>query len=160
MIHAQPRNGGGVGLKAAGVLAQSAVAASVTNTLTETTLATITIPAGSVNANGGSVRVRAWFSYTNSADNKTMSVKIGGQTVRTAGRTTQLLQGFVVDFINRGALNSQMYAIPSDGTAPGLATAAVDMSAAQNVTLTGQIGANATANTITLEGYTVEILNP
>jgi hypothetical protein len=40
-------------LKAAGVLAQSAVAASFTGTLTETVLATIAIPAGAIGVNGG-----------------------------------------------------------------------------------------------------------
>src|SRR5213079_2421852 len=63
-------SGGGIGLKAAGVLAQSAVAASVTGTLTETVLATIAIPAGAMGVNGA-IRVTALWSYTNSADTKT-----------------------------------------------------------------------------------------
>lgn len=165
MIHAQPRNGGGVGLKAAGVLAQSAVAASVTGTTSETTLATIAIPAGAMGVNG-SLRIRPKFSYTGNTNLKTMRVRLGGTSFWFAdngANASNIGSQPLIDIENRGAANSQI------GVAGGTAgvnltittahlTGVVDTTAAQNLTITAQL-ANG-ADTATLEAYTVEILNP
>lgn len=139
------------------LLAQSAVAVPLTGTLTETTLATIAIPAGAMGINGG-IRLRAWFTCTNSANNKTFTVKLGATTVRTSTRTTVAQQAFFFDVINRGAANAQMSSIPADGTGSAVLTYTMDTSVAQNLTITGTL-AN-TGETITLEGYAVDILNP
>ena len=47
------------------VLGASAVAASITGTVAETSLAAVTVPAGAMGANGD-MRFTALFSYTNS----------------------------------------------------------------------------------------------
>lgn len=157
--------GSGRGLQSPGVLAQSAVPASVTGTLSETTLATITIPAGAMGVNG-SVRVRARFSYTGSTNNKAVRVRFGGaqllfvDNANTAGNIgAQLL----FDIANRGATNSQIGGSAGTGGVNAqiqnaFSASAIDTTAAVNLTLTAQL-AN-TGETITLESYTVEILNP
>jgi len=146
------------------VIAQSAVPASVTGTLSETVLATIPIPAGAMGPNG-SLRITCLFSCTNSADTKTVRAKLGGVTQLSMPVTTHLsAQGFCV-VTNRNAANSQVsaaggtFGTGGSGGNPAIASS-VDTSQAQNVTITGTIGANAGANTITLESYLVEILNP
>ena len=162
MIHAQPRNGGGVGLKAAGVLAQSGVAAAVTGTLSETTLATIAIPAGAMGPNG---QLRIWtvWSTTNSANNKILRSRIGGTSVQSVTVTASASEQLYRSLHNRGATNSQVGFVNFTATPFGTNTSAVDtyaldMSVAQNLTLTGTL-ANV-GETITLEAYAVEILNP
>jgi hypothetical protein len=153
--------GGGIGLPASGVLKQSAVPASVTGTLSETTLATIPIPAGAMGLNGV-IRVTAVWTVTNSADSKVLKTVLGGSVFNNFGVTTTVSVHNYCEVRNRGAANSQV-AYQQNGTgtsSSGNAITAVDTSLAQNLTITGTIGANAGSNTIPLEGYTVEILNP
>lgn len=155
--------GGGAGLKSAGVLAQSATPASVTGTTTETTLATIPIPAGAMGANG-SLRITTLWSYTNSANTKTPRVTLGGTAFFAPALSTTLTAQALTIIRNRNAMNSQVgwasgagtLGIGSSGNAN--VTAAVDMSAAQNLLITGQLAS--AGETLTLEGYTVELLNP
>ena len=153
-------SGGGIGLKSAGVVAQSAVPASVTGTLSETTLATIPIPAGAMGVNGR-LRITASYSYTNSANSKQLIVRFGGAVVRGSTRTTSAQDNFIDMLANRGVANSQFYALAftTGASAAGIqATSAIDTTQAQNLTLNGTL-ANI-GETITLESYTVEILNP
>jgi hypothetical protein len=147
--------------KPAWVQAQSAVAASVTGTLTETVLATIAIPAGAMGVNGV-IRVTTVWTVTNSADSKVLKTVLGGAVFNNFGVTTTVSVHNYCEVRNRGVVNSQVaYQQNGTGTASsGNALLAVDTSVAQNLTITGTIGANAGSNTITLEGYTVEILNP
>jgi hypothetical protein len=156
-------SGGGIGLKSSGVLAQSAVAASVTGTLTETVLATIAIPAGAIGVNGG-IRVTSLWSYTNSADSKSLRSRFNGTNIGTSfSVTTSAQMHHQFTLWNRGAANSQVATTPitasygTSGNSP--ATSTIDTSASVSLTLTGQINANAGSNTITLESYTVEIMN-
>ena len=156
-------SGGGIGLKSSGVLAQSAVPASVTGTLSETTLATIAIPAGAMGVNGA-IRIKSRWTYPNTANVKTLNARINGVLVeqKVEGSGFQITR---TDWSgeNRGAMNSQIWdrnnsvggAYEQNAT---FQTTAIDMSVAQNLTLTGTL-AN-TGETITLEAYTVELLNP
>lgn len=143
------------------VLAQSAVPASVTGTISETVLATIPIPAGAMGVDG-SLRVTTLWSYTNSANIKNCRVKIGSTVISVFSQTaTAGMQR--MDFLrNRGSLASQV-AFPNSTNPFGTTTAAVptyafDMSVEQILTLTGEL-ANP-GETITLQGYTIELLNP
>lgn len=165
MMHAVSNigfSGGGVGLKSVGALAQSAVPASVTGTTIETVLATIVIPAGSVGSNG-SIRILSLWSYTNSANNKVLKGVVGGTAFMsvTSTSTGSLQQETMLR--NRGEQNSQVAFSPffAGGigvTANAVLSSAVNFSVAQTMTLTGTL--SNTSETITLEGYTVEILNP
>lgn len=152
--------GQGRGLQSPGVLAQSGVAVSITGTAVETTLATIPIPAGSVGL-AGSLRITVHWSGTSSANNKIYKVLYGGSTIFTITQSTNSLTATQLVMHNRGIVNSQ---ITYAGTAAGLGNSAggnlitaVDSSVSQNLTITGTL-VN-TGETITLESYTVEILN-
>lgn len=140
------------------VLAQSAVAQSVTGTTTETTLATITVPANAMGANGR-IEITTMWSYTNSANNKTLKVKFGGTTLQNITATTTASLQVAMMIANRNAANSQV-ASPNSSTGSGattnaVQTAAIDTTAAVTILLTAQL-AN-TGETITLEAYSVKL---
>lgn len=155
-----PSGGGVAGTTSVGLLAKSGVAASVTGSVTETTLATIAIPAGALKANG-SLRVWTLCSCTNNANAKTLNVRLGG-TLVNSGQALASAASFQGESIisNRNATNSQISnASLVDGvsTSPNVATA-VDMTVVQNLTITGTLGTS--TDTLTLEAYIVEIINP
>ena len=140
------------------VLDQSAVAASHTGDTTEATLATITIPAGLLGANG-QIEIETLWSYPNSANIKTARVRFGGQAVLGVQATNTQSRQEYVRVANRNAANSQVsQSTASDGygslNAPVITTA-VDTSADTNITITGQLAS--AAETITLESYRVVV---
>lgn len=144
------------------ILAQSAVAVSVTGTLTETTLATITIPGGMMGPNG-SLRITPLFTFTNSANTKTPRVKFGTAApvaFYAAAATTSVAVQPITNIRNRAAASQfGMGAgfpagIGSTGANP--VTSSIDTTIDQTVTITGQL--TNTGEIITLEGYTVEVL--
>lgn len=152
------------GQKALSVQAQSAVSASVTGTATETTLATVALPANAVAINGR-LRLRSYFSVTSNTDTKTLRVRIGSAIVTLGvinGAGTYVILD--ADLMNVGGgqiayvqswigANSYPGVVASTG---GLAS--VDLTQAQSLTITGQLGT--TTDTIQLLGYSVEVLNP
>lgn len=146
------------------ILAQSAVPASVTATATETTLATIALAAGLVAPNGR-VRLRSYFVITSNTDTKTLRVRIGSAIV-----TLAVINGpgaYVIldaDLMNVGGgqiayvqswigANSYPGVVASTG-----GVASVDLTQAQSLTITGQLGT--TTDTIQLLAYSAEVLNP
>ena len=154
--------GAGRGLQSPGSLGVSGVGVPVTGTTNETTLATIGIPASAMGINGYT-RIWTLWTATNSANNKTIRVRLGGSVVFSSVVTTTPNGSTVVEIWNRGALNSQISNNSSTGAGLGFTgnawtTTAIDMSVAQNITITGQL-ANS-GETITLEAYTVELINP
>lgn len=142
----------------AGAIAQSAVAVPLTGTLTETTLATITIPAGAIGPNG-SVEILTLWSYTNSANTKTMKVKLGATAINTAAGTTTATSQQFARVANRNSAASQIaFSNSTSGfgnSAGANITSAVDTSASVDITITGTL--TNTGETITLESYVVKI---
>jgi hypothetical protein len=142
------------------VLAQSAVSVSHTGDLLEITLATITVPAGAMGANG-CVIVEAQFSYPNSANVKTLRIKFGGTTVANTAPTSSLQTNFRSRIQNRNATNSQVavnVGAASYGNSTGaIVTSAINTTAAVNITITVQLAS--AAETVVLESYLV-ILHP
>ncbi|WP_420997599.1 hypothetical protein ACKI2N_012360 [Cupriavidus sp. 30B13] len=139
---------------------QSGAPVSVTGTTSETVLATIPIPAGAMGPNGA-LRITAYWSYPNNANTKNLKVTLGGVSVVSVGRTTFASDYWLLSLINRGLQNSQVRPVspfPYGSGANGMSPMAVDTSVAQNLIFSAQ-PANA-ADTITLEAYTVELLNP
>lgn len=143
------------------VLGQSAIAQSVTGTVTETTLASLNIPGGMMGPSGV-LRITALFTVTNSANNKTLQVKLGGTSFFAPVLTTSASAQAVVFIRNRGVQNSQIAAAPT-GTTFGIGastvanvTGAVNTALTQPLIITGTL-AN-TGETITLEGFAVEVL--
>lgn len=146
------------------LLAASAVAASITGTLTETALATIPIPAGVLGLNGG-IEIRSVWSTTNSANSKTMRTRlggIGGSQFMTLAVTTSATTSDERRIRNRNSASSQIGSAPAGttgylaNTANTLPTGAVNTAAAVDLVLSAQL-AN-TGETITLESYEVWLL--
>lgn len=142
------------------VLASSAVAVSHTGSTSETTLATISVPAGAIGANGA-LRVTMVWSYTNSANTKTARLRLGGTsflvfnaTTTSSVRIENQIQNVNSEASQKGWVNSGTTFGSSTGT---IVTASVDTSVAQDIIFRGAL-ANA-GETITLESYLVEVFH-
>jgi hypothetical protein len=143
-------------------LATSYVAASCGADTTEDVLATITVPASMMGIKGGVIITTLW-SCTNNANTKTARIRFGGiggtafQGIALASAASGRL---ACEIRNRSVTNSQVG--PSTGN-PGfgtggstITTAAVDTTADVSIVISGQKGT--AGDTLTLEGYTVEIV--
>lgn len=142
------------------VLAAYNTPTSHTGSTIETTLATITVPKGSLGKNGR-VRITTTWSYTGSANNKNSRIKFNGFAYLDRTTTTDNTGRYHTEFWNRGAWNSQAggpFSQVSGSSSPnGYTLSTMDTRLSDfNITITGQL-ANA-GETITLEGYLVEII--
>lgn len=146
------------------LLARSAVAASVTGTVTETALATVTVPAGAMGLNGG-LHVYSTWTLTNSANNKTIRKRLGGITgsqvmsqVLTATTAVHDLRRLT----NRNSASAQMASayfgtgLVFGGVGTAASALAVNTALAQDLVLSGQLAS--AAETITLESYEAWLL--
>lgn len=142
-----------------GTFFTSGTAASVTGTTTETTLATITIPAGAMGPNG-QVEIIPLFSFTSSANNKTVKATFGGTTYYSQVYTANTGIQPIIRITNRNSASSQVGA-PSasanglNGFTTAMTTSTVNTGSSVTVTITGTL-AN-TGETITLESYLVRV---
>ena len=143
------------------VLAASAVASSVTGTTTKTALATISVPAGAIGANGR-LRVTCHFSMNASTNSKTCSFELGGTAFMSRAETGATIAALrdQREIANRNSASSQASwrANTIGGFGQGtnaLTTGVVDTSIAQDLIVYGQL-ANS-SETITLESYLVEL---
>jgi len=142
------------------VLARSFAPASVTGTLAETDLATIDIPAGLMGPNGV-LRIVCFWSFTNSANTKTVRNRFGASPLSSLQVTAIGSSRTTSYAFNRNAENSQLGSTAtqgiSDGSSAGAWTnLAVDTTVAQTIRITAQL-ANA-GESVTLEGYMVEVM--
>lgn len=135
--------------------------ASVTGTLVDTTLASVVIPGGTIKA-GGILRIFALFSYTNSANTKTLNIKFGGTTFRATPVTTTAsdhLYSFITSITNTSQVASVNTGTIGLGATPSAhQTGAVDITADQTLAFTAQL--TNTGETITFASAAVSILNP
>lgn len=142
------------------LLAYGGGALSHTGNTSETTLATYTMPGGTMGINSA-VRITTLWSYTNSANFKTLRVKFGGTAyLFTAPTTTANVQAATI-VRNRGSLSSQVGFASSAGgsfqsTSATATTSSVDTSANVDITFTAQLASS--GETITLEAYTIEVM--
>jgi hypothetical protein len=143
------------------IIGQSAVASSVTGTTAETTLATITVPAGMLGANG-KVRIETWWTTTNNANAKTFLVRFNGTSgtayLNSSPPINTVSSRVLTEIANRNATNSQIgnpttFVSYGLGSTVAFTTSAVDTTAAVDISVRGTL-ANA-ADTITLEAYQV-----
>jgi len=143
------------------VLAQSAVPASVTGTTSETVFATIPIPAGAMGLSGA-LRVTTQWSMTNNANTKTGTIRLGGTTIGFFGNSASASLQHQVNTRARNSMANQVSGAGGSNSFAGstgtVVATTVDMSAAQNLTITGTLAVS--TDTLTLESYTVELLNP
>ena len=134
---------------------------AVTNTTAETQVASFTLPGGVMGLNG-ILRLCPMFSQTNSANTKTLRIKLGAATVITqafGGAGSASAYGI----LTVRNLNSQSSQKSTQGgslgigtTSSAIGTSAADTSADITVSLTVQMGA--LAETVTLEHLFVEVL--
>lgn len=138
------------------VLAKSGVGVSHTGNTNETTLATITIPAGAMGPNG-QVEVEVVFSFPNSANTKTMRVKLGGTLASSTATTANASFQGKSRIANRNSASSQVApgALVMSTTTSAVNTLTINTASAADITITGQL-ANS-GETITLESYLVRI---
>jgi len=134
-------------------------AVALTGTTLETTLVTITIPAGLIGSSG-KVKLYPLWSVTNNANNKTVRVKLGGSTGYFLQSSGYAQLSNLVIFRN---FNSESVQKVSSGMAAGLGSTTgaftsltIDTSAATTLTITGQLQVG--TDTMTLEGLFVEIV--
>lgn len=142
------------------VLAKSGAAVSLPVDTTEDTVATITIPANSMGANGR-IRVTTYWTETNNANSKTTRIKFGGTNFASIASANLAQRGTLATISNRNATNSQWGVGTFTGVGSyndqGYITAAIDTTSAVTMLITGQ---KATAgDTLTLESYLVELLS-
>lgn len=150
-------------LRAPQILAQSGAAVSVSNTTSEETLATITVPANAMGANGA---LRIWTSWTitNGANDKTLIVRFsgtGGTAYLSQLLTNTLTAQYVTTITNRNATNSQVGGsgtsnIIGSNSGGAIPTSAVDTTADTTIVIRGtkEVG----TEVLTLERYLVELI--
>lgn len=141
---------------AAGTQKPITTAGAYTALTAEQTLASMTVPGGSMGPNGA-IRAVAGFDVLNNANNKACRVRFGGAIISSAGSFSFTTQGGTLGVMarNRGVANQQ------SGTGTGFGTGtvsrlSVDTAVDQALTMTGQLAV--ATDWIILEGYTIEIL--
>lgn len=143
------------------VIAQTAVAVPLTGSTSETTLATITVPASAMGANGR-VEIYIDTGFTGTAGNKTINVYFGGTLTMThaAGAAETIGRPSDIRITNRNNASSQRWdarwinASSSQGKA-SQGTTAINTGSSVDIVIKGQLG-NA-ADTLTLEAYQVVV---
>lgn len=143
------------------VIGASAVAVPLTGTTSETVLATIAIPAGAIGPNG-QIRIMTLWSMTNNANNKTMSVRlggIGGTAHQAAVIASQAHQQNNCRIANRNSASSQVSQSATgfgwNANTASPVTGAINTANAQDLVITGTLASS--GDTLTLESYIVEL---
>lgn len=148
-------------LKVPYILAQSGAASSAwTGSTALHDFATVTIPAGALGANG-SIEVEAFWTGTNNANTKTLSIYLGGSALHSTTTTSNSIAGVLARIANRNSQSSQIIPRPTatspygnGGTAHG--TAAIDTSVDQVLKISGQLAVG--TDSLVLESYLIKIL--
>lgn len=146
------------------LLGKSFVSVSGAADTNENTLATITVPANAMGANGA-IRVWTLWTVNNNANSKTARVRfggIGGTQYMVLSLASTVTQQHVILFGNRNAANSQVGFNSGIATAFGITTGAVttsaiDTTSSTTIVITAQKGTG--SDTMTLEAYLVELLS-
>lgn len=156
--HSTPRQLA-MGLPGAFVLAQSAAPASVTGTTVETVLATVVIPPLGANS---AIRITTQYSFSGGNGNRNVNVRLNGVQARQFLVAATVMSAETVTTIrNRGVASQTVFGLGQAGS--GSATGSpvsltADTSVPTTLTLLGS--PVSAADSVTLEGYTVEILTP
>ena len=141
------------------IVGMSAVPVSLTGTTAETALASINFPAMGPN---DALRVTAQWSFTGSANLKTLVTKLNSATfgLTTTNSASAVIAKQEISLINRNATNVQlgsMYGFGySSATSGSFLSPSVETNGINTLTLHGQL-ANS-GETITLEDYIVELI--
>lgn len=143
------------------IVGSGATQQSHTGSTSETTLVTVSIPAGLMGSNGR-VRVTVLGGATGASGNKTWRVKFGGTAfLEIVGTTTTLSSRIQCEIANRNATNSQVGGALAQGNwstnTAAVITSAIDTTAAVNLTITGQL--SSAGDSVSVESYLVEVFS-
>ncbi len=146
------------------VLGASGVASTHTGDTAEAALATFTLPGGAMGANGV-LRVTTLWTYTNSANTKTLRVRLGGlsgtafqaNTVTTSniGVTQRTIQNRNSQASQVGFNATSAASFTTVGSGSAVAVGTADTSVDQTIVITGQLAS--AGETVTLESCLVEL---
>lgn len=144
------------------ILASSASAVTAPADTAVNTLATYTLPAGTMGVNG-EIEVEAIFTVNNNANTKTPRLHFGGSNI--AGQALASSAASVERWVLKNRTTSSQIGRPAaagtggyGATTASVSTLAIDTTAAVTILITGQ---KATAgDTMTLEGYTITLTRP
>lgn len=137
------------------VFASSAVAVSCALTAVDEVLASYTIAANTLGVNS-ILQIEPLWTYTNSANNKIIKVKLAGTTVYSATRTTSVKEAPLIVLSNRNSLASQIQPYDNAYTTAAVGTPAtytINFAGSVTVEITGQ-RANS-GDTLKLEYYRI-----
>lgn len=142
------------------ILGQSGQAsATLTGTTAKTSLGSVIIPGGLMGLRGG-LRIKGFFSYTNSASIKTILIEFptGGSALGTGATTTATAQ-FDLMIWNNNSLVSQKFfnSIPDSGLiVTAIGSMAANTAVDQTLNFSGQLASG--ADSLILQSYSVELL--
>jgi hypothetical protein len=144
------------------ILGASGVAVSHTGNTSETALSTTAVAAGAMGPNG-ILRVRALFSYTNSANNKNLRIRLGGVSgteFANITATTTVHHDIIRTIHNRNSASSQVGILatstnPLTASSGALIAGTINTANAQDLVISGQLASS--GETVTLESYIVEL---
>ena len=143
-------------------LSASGVQCSNTGNTNETTVKTVTIPAGTFQPNSVLI-IRALWSVNNDASAKTLRIKVAGVLFMQAPMASVASLHSYTAIHNRNSLSSQVAAVSTTpvffaGTSGTVATATIDTSASVDITFTVTLTDG--TDTGSLEAYQIEVINP
>jgi hypothetical protein len=148
------------------LLAHSGTAANLTGTTSETILATYTMPANKMPANG-ILRITSFWSCNSSVNTHNAKVRFGGisGTVYSSDTMASRLTGQGITHIrannstsSQKSFSGSLFSNSSFTTSSNVAiTSSVDTTSAVDIVFTGQL-ANS-ADNMSLEGYSIELLS-
>jgi hypothetical protein len=159
-----PVGGGTATAQVSGVLSVNTTEASTGADTNETDLWTYSLPANTLNANGKSVRIRAWGSCAATANNKTIRLYFGATVLRIVANAAAINNGtwHVDAVVVRTAATAQTASAwkwePIGGIGMSTTTPAETLASAVAIKVTGQNG-TAAANDVVFSGAIVEVLN-
>lgn len=122
------------------VLSSSAVAASCALTAVDEVLGSFTVRAGIIGVNS-IIQIEPLWTFTNSANNKILKVRVGGVTVYSATRTTSVKEAPLIVLANRNSLASQIQPYDNAYVTAGAdtpATYTINFASLVTVDITGQ----------------------
>lgn len=137
-----------------------AASSALTGSTSETVLATLSLPGGTLGPNGV-ITIDALWSHTANANAKTLRARLGGLSgvvFATSTSTASSLSGRLAGYIqNRNSVSSQVASSAIGFTAGTAAvnTATLNTATAQDIVITGQLGVG--TDSMKLEGYTIRI---
>lgn len=144
------------------IIGSSGAASSISSGTAEAQLASIPLLGNALGANG-KLRIETRWSYTNSANNKTMRVRLGGSGgtvyMGVTVTTTATQQWLTIIRANNSMSAQKGYSSSAavyTATTAALVTSAIDLTASTTIYISGQPASG--GETVTLEEYLVELI--